>query len=453
MLGRVGQWLSNIAVALWGKFESKEEIKKFAYLAFIFCLIIGVYWTMRPIKDSVFMAVVGPKHLWLAKILSLCLISPLVVLYGKLIDMYPRHKVFYALMSIYGPLTILFALYFMHPTMGLVNKTPDFWRISGWAWYVFVESFGSLVIALFWAFTADTTSPESAKRGFPMIALAGQLGNVLGPFILSTKRLGLATSAPIVATCGLIILFSGVVFWYFMRVTPASQLIGYRGEAVASKKTESEPGFLEGLRLLLTESYLFGIFLIIGLYELVVTVIDNHFKLSVAMHYAGEGASAGFLSDYAVMVGVVAFLSILFGINNITRYLGMFASLTLLPILMTVFIFMIYLNPTSAILPFWIMVFSKAINYALNQPTLKQLYIPTSHDAKYKSQAWIEMFGSRGSKAAASFYNGLKTVWNLDTFMTVTLFATFGVVGLWLAVVTRVSRSYGRAIAKNEVVC
>ena len=49
---------------------------------------------------------------------------------------------------------------------------------------------------------------------------------------------------------------------------------------------------------------------------------------------------------------------------------------------------------------FWIMVVAKAINYALNGPALKTLYVPTSHDVKYKSQAWIETFGSRGSKAA-----------------------------------------------------
>jgi len=453
MLGRVGSWLSNVAVALWGKFDSKAEVKKFAYLALIFGLIIGVYWTLRPIKDSVFMAVVGPQYLWLAKIVSLCVISPLVILYGKLIDTYPRHKVFYALAAIYGPAALVFAFFFMHPSLGLMNKSPDFWRLSGWAWYVFVESFGSLVIALFWAFTADTTSPDSAKRGFPIIAMAGQLGNMMGPFFLNTKRLGLMTSAPIIAICGVLVMLVGFVFWYFMRVTPADQLVGYRGEGTVEKKSKSEPGFLEGLRLLLTESYLLGIFLIIGFYELIVTVIDNHFKLSVAACCVGEGASSAFLSDYATLVGVVAFLSILFGINNITRYLGMFASLVMLPFLMGGFVFLIYLYPTSAMLPFWIMVFAKAINYALNQPTLKQLYIPTSHDAKYKSQAWLEMFGSRGSKAAASFYNGLKGIWGLNMFMAVTLFASLGVIGLWLAVVTHVSKLYGKAIAKNEVVC
>ena len=56
---------------------------------------------------------------------------------------------------------------------------------------------------------------------------------------------------------------------------------------------------------------------------------------------------------------------------------------------------------------FWLMVASKAINYALNSPSMKQLYIPTSKDVRYKSQAWIESFGSRGSKAVGSGINDL----------------------------------------------
>jgi len=46
--------LKRIATALWGNFESPQEVKKFAFLASIFGLVIGVYWTLRPIKDSAF---------------------------------------------------------------------------------------------------------------------------------------------------------------------------------------------------------------------------------------------------------------------------------------------------------------------------------------------------------------------------------------------------------------
>jgi len=51
------------------------------------------------------------------------------------------------------------------------------------------------------------------------------------------------------------------------------------------------------------------------------------------------------------------------------------------------------------------MVASKAINYSLSGPTLKQLYIPTTPDVRFKAQAWIETFGSRSSKEVGSLFN------------------------------------------------
>ena len=97
--------LKRIATALWGKFESKEELRKFLLMAATFGLIIGIYWALRPIKDSIFDAIVGGKYIWLAKILSVFIIAPLVIVYSKLIDLFPRQKVFYGLLSIYTVLT------------------------------------------------------------------------------------------------------------------------------------------------------------------------------------------------------------------------------------------------------------------------------------------------------------------------------------------------------------
>ena len=55
-------------------------------------------------------------------------------------------------------------------------------RALGYLFYLFAESFGSLVIALFWAFAADTTGPVPAKKGFPLVYAIGQLGGVVLPY-------------------------------------------------------------------------------------------------------------------------------------------------------------------------------------------------------------------------------------------------------------------------------
>ncbi len=453
--------LKRLATVLWGKFESREELKKFGFLATIFGLIIGTYWTLRPMKDSIFHAIVHIDYLWMAKILSLVIIVPLVIVYSKLIDKYPRHKVFYLLIGIYGIVAILFFLAFSNPDIGLANTVKSPTRIIGWLWYVYVESFGSLIVALFWAFTTDTTASESAKRGFPLIALFGQMGNIIGPFFFNAERLGFSNSVPIVAICAGFMFATGLLFWIFMRATPKSQLAGFAAKEAVVEKKKEEPGFFEGLKLLFTQGYLFGIFLIISIYEIIITIVDYHFKSTVMATFPGEAEAASYLAQYGWTTGIVATLCVLFGINSIQRILGMRISLLLLPVLVTVAVVVIKLNPTVLNVAFWIMVFAKAVNYALNQPTLKQLYIPTSKDTKYKAQAWIEMFGSRGSKAAGSLVNSFRPsfvarfgmVDGIAQFFTLFSFLSFGFIGVWLFVALFVAKTYDKAIKEKRVVC
>src|SRR5581483_3821135 len=161
--------LKRLASTLWGNFESKEELKKFGLLALIFCGIIAIYWALRPMKDSIFNALIGMEWQPYAKGLSLVIMFPLVILYSKLVDMFPRHRVFYFLTGLYGVIAVIMYFCFSDPTIGLANTLKSPMRIIGWVWYVWVESFGSLMVALFWAIVTDITSPESAKRGFPLV--------------------------------------------------------------------------------------------------------------------------------------------------------------------------------------------------------------------------------------------------------------------------------------------
>jgi AAA family ATP:ADP antiporter len=451
--------LKRLSATLWGNFQSKEEVQKFGLLGLIFGLIIGTYWAIRPIKDGIFAAIVGVTYQPRAKFLSLAIIVPLVILYGKLVDRYPRQKVFYFLTFAYGVMALFFAYFLSHPVYGLPNRVEDPSRIIGWLWYVYVESFGSLIVALFWAISTDITQEDAAKRGFPLVAMLGQLGNIFGPLFLNAKRWSFATSAPIVGIAGFLIFFTGFLMWVFMRVTPASQLVGYQGEESKAEK-EEEPGFLEGLKLLVSQPYLFSIFLIITTYEVIVTVFDFYLKTTSKFEYPLEVDHSAYLTEYAVWTGIVAFACVLLGVNNIQRYLGIKASLILTPILVAGAVVGLKLFPTLTVV-FWIMVIAKAINYALNQPTMKQLYIPTSKDARYKSQAWIEMFGSRGSKAGGSAINdsfkGFISQYGkqagIASFLTMSSGISFGLIIVWLFAVMYVSKTYNKAIAEKRVVC
>lgn len=454
--------LTGILRAWFGHFD-KEELKKFLILGVTFFFVIGVYWTMRPMKDSIFMSMVGKHNIPWAKLVSLCVLFPLVIIYSKLVDKFPRHRMLYVMAFIYAVATILFGFMLMNPTFGLPNKVVDGGRILGWAWYVFVESYGSLMVALFWAFATDITSPESAKRGFSLVYMIGQLGAIMGPLLL-TPLAGpnyWGSSAPVVMVVGSLIFIVIIMVWYFMHVTPKSQMVGFSGgeKKAESKHGEAEPGFLEGLRLLVSNTYLLGIFAVITIYEVIVTIIDFRFKYLVGDAMVDDSARTLYLGDYAVWVNVVSFACLALGVSNIQRRLGLKFTLALMPFIIGAAIATFYMSPIVSVV-FWIMVGAKAFNYALNGPAMKQLYVPTSQEVKYKSQAWIETFGSRSSKAAGSGINLLQTPFvnmfgasGISIHIAVCTYLSFGLLAAWFFVALYLGKTYDKAIKEHKVVC
>ncbi len=452
--------IARLAKEWFGDFTA-EELKKFIKLGVIFAFVIGVYWTLRPLKDSIFGTMVNAENQPWAKWVSMFVLFPLVAIYGKFVDTVARHRLFYVIGGIYAVGTFIIGALFMHPTIGLANQVPDASRILAWVWYVFVESYGSIVVALFWAFAADTTSAESAKRGFPLVVMFGQLGAIFGPLFftpLGKKYFG--TSAWTVVICGVLILIMMLSMYFFMATTPKSQLTGYQAAEKKSGHEESEPGFLEGLKLMLREKYLLGIFAVISIYEIIVTIIDFNFKLLVYKGYATEAERTAYLGDYAVWVNLISFLCLLFGVSNIQRRLGIKVSLALMPLVVLAMVVSFAANPAVGTL-FWIMVVAKAVNYALNGPALKQLYVPTTREVKYKSQAWIETFGSRSSKATGSGFNMLKKPfearWGAEEgftfFIAIGSYMSFGLIAAWLITALYLGKRYEKAVERNEVVC
>lgn len=434
----------------FGHFE-KEEFKKFLKMGAIFALIIGVYWTLRPLKDSIFIQLVGSLQLPLAKTVSVCALLPLVMFYTKLLEKTSREKMLILLPTFYSVALLCFSLIMLN----CQGASGSVWtKTLGYSWYLFVESFGSLVIALFWAFAADTTLPSSAKRGFPLVVAIGQIGGILLPYGIGglPHRLHCTTdSLSILVLSGLTGLIIPLIR-YFLHSTPSSLLTSFQNSP--TEKTES--GFLEGLRLLLKNRYLLGIFGVNFIYEVIVTIFDFNFKQMASMQYSGVVLSH-YLSIYASSVNTVSLLCLLLGISNITRFLGVSAALVAMPIIFGGAV-LGFLNLNSLSFLFALMVGSKAINYALNGPALKQLYIPTTPDVKFKAQAWIETFGSRTSKQAGSMFNmtlaPLQTAFGAVAgrahYLLLSGILCAPLLALWIGIALFLGKSFKKALAINK---
>ncbi len=450
----------------FGNFE-KEEFKKFLRMGVIFALIIGVYWTLRPLKDAVFIQLVGSLQLPFAKTVSVLALLPLVMFYTKLLEKTSRERMLIILPSFYGISILCFSLLMLitqATNEEIANRSflaLTGTKILGYSWYLFVESFGSLVVALFWAFAADTTEPVHAKRGFPLVVAIGQLGGIIFPYGIGglPHRLGCSTDALSIMCLGLLTLLIIPFVRYFLRATPSKLLASFHGKNEQAIETKQEPGFLEGLKLLLKNRYLLGIFAANFIYEVVVTIFDFNFKIAASSQYSGVALS-NYLSIYGSSVNVVSLLCLLLGISNVTRFLGVGTALAAMPIIVGCAL-LGFLSLNSLTFLFVLMVGSKAINYALNGPALKQLYIPTTPDVKFKAQAWIETFGSRSSKQAGSMFNmslaplqsAFGTLAGKAHYLMLSGVLCFPLLAIWLWVAIFLGRSFKRAIRENTVIC
>ncbi len=463
---RVLQFFQWICRFNFGDFE-KEEFKKFLRMGLIFALIIGVYWTLRPLKDAVFIQLVDRLHLPYAKTVSVLALLPLVMFYTRLLERTSRERMLVILPAFYGIAVLCFSALMavaQAPAEQIAARSSMLWIATkglGYLWYLFVESFGSLVVALFWAFAADSTEPISAKRGFPMVVAIGQMGGILFPYSIGglPHRLGLKTDMLSMAILGGLILLIIPLVHYFLRATPSHLLTSFQGKNEKKEEAKQEPGFLEGLKLMLKHRYLMGIFAANFIYEVVVTIFDFNFKVAAGGQYTGVALS-NYLSIYGSSVNVVSLSCLLLGISNVTRYLGVGVALAAMPILVGCALFG-FLTLDSLTFLFVLMVGSKAINYALNGPALKQLYIPTTPDVRFKAQAWIETFGSRASKEAGSLFNMLLAplqsafgaVVGRSHYLLLSGALGFPLLGLWLITALFLGKTFRRAIQDKQVIC
>lgn len=450
----------------FGEFDIKE-FKKFLKMGVMFALIIGVYWTLKPLRDGLFMQLVGSLELPLVKIISVPALIPLVMLYSKVLEHVSREKMLIVLPAVFGGTILVFGImmFFVQGPQEVLearsNLAQNGTKFLGYLWYIIVECFGSLMLALFWSFASDTTKDSSAAKGFPVIAAVGQIGGILCPYLIGCLpyRLKHSTDSLSLIILSVLVIFLIPLAQNFLDETPENLLEGYAEKKGKKTEEKKEPGMLEGLKLLLKHRYLLAIFAIAFIYEVFSTIFDYNFKVAASSQYDGT-ALTNYLNIYASSVNLVAFIMLMLGISNITRLLGIGIALMVLPLVVALAIFGFAGINTLSLL-FAIMVGTKGMNYSLNMPATKQLYIPTSKDARYKAQAWIESFGSRASQQAGNGYNTLlkpmQSSFGESTGRSYFLYMSIAIgiplVLIWLKSAGYLGKNYKKALKAKEKIC
>jgi ATP:ADP antiporter, AAA family len=448
MMFSILRFFRNLYANLYGNHISPGEMVRTLCLATTLFFMIGGYWLLRSLKDPILTSLCGVTVIPKAKMLSVFVVFGVVSIYNKLLDTdMPRHQLFYLFGSFYFVLFTTIAVLLKHPTIGLENAQADPSRVLGWISYCSIESFGSVMVSLFWSFCNSNFNLETAKASYGIMVAFAQIGSIIGPTFVSqyTSTIGVANTYLVGAVA--MLLLQCTMFLY-IRIYGVQDRNGIPSDAKSSKKPKA--GVWEGLHLFVKHNYIKGIFAISCLFMVEVTIIDYTMKVLARDYFAGlhpcetgmtcydyESGEHGMSTDateaFTMFMGLfgqatnsLSLMLSLFGTSAVIRYLGLRLTLLLFPTLCLAVIIFVRIYPTLYVV-FAAMMMLKACSYALNNPTKEILYQPTNPAVRYKAKSWIDIFGARGSKALGS------VITNAFSDSATTLVANGSLVGMAVA--------------------
>ncbi|OQR88799.1 hypothetical protein THRCLA_22792 [Thraustotheca clavata] len=314
----------------------------------------------------------------MAKMISLLVVLGMVFLYNQLVDLVERHKLFYICGVFYGCVFAVIAGALTLPEIGLANEVASPHRYLGWLSYFAIESYGSITVSLFWSFVNSTFNYTQAKSTYGLIIAGAQIGSILGPFLVSNVSAigGVPT-----------LYFIGALSPICMAVMIACYVRQFPVTNHSAEKTPKKAGLLEGIVLLIRYPYIAGVFAISSLFEIIVTILDYEMKVLGKQAYPSPNEFAKFTGEFGMAVNSISFITSLLGTSFI----------------------LLYCFPTLWVV-FGMMIFLKAMTYAINNPAKEMLYSVTNTAVKFKSKSWIDIFGGRMAKATgSSITNALKS--------------------------------------------
>lgn len=420
--------LGRLYTRLYGDQLPLSEMLRTLTLAMTLFFMIGGYWLLRSLKDPILTALCGVAVIPKAKMLSVGVVLLVVSIYNRLLDSnLPKHKLFYVFGMFYFALFGIISLLLQDPTLGLPNQRQSPTRILGWISYCGIESFGSVMVSLFWSFANSNISLETAKASYGVMVATAQVGSILGPTLVNRYAhiWGVPRCYQLGALC--MLLLQGCMYIY-VRVygTRDAPLSTDEAATMGPPPKKKKTNITEGLVLFWQHHYVKGIFAISCLFMVEVTIVDFTMKVLARDYFASlhpclsqmscwdsstehqHGMSQDATAAFTTFMGLfgqatntLSFLLSLLGTSAVIRYLGLRLSLLLFPTLCLAVIVTVRLRPTLYVV-FAAMMALKACSYALNNPTKEILYQPTSPAVKYKAKSWIDIFGARGSKALGS---------------------------------------------------
>jgi len=450
---------------LWTIKEKYRE--KVFFLSLTFLLMTACFVIWHPLKQAIFSKMVGASFVPEAKLYSILILIPLLLLYSKLVDWLRRHQLLYVYMMFHGLGGIVFYFLLSHPVYGIANTqaSPD--RFVGWAFYFFMESFDALFASSFWSFADSVNNPKDAKNYYGFFVSGSKLGGFVMAAILylvltySSVQDHMAILPVSLLLGSFLLLAAACAVYLLIKRVPENFLHGYeqvyqlektRPEEEAKKTfATSAKGSLNGLILMIRNPYVLGIFALVMCAEVIIVIFDWRVMMFADASNPGVGQLTAFYAFYYMVMNFIGLIISAFGTTPILRVLGIQVSLFAFPVICLLLMIASFFFPSAATF-FWVLVALKAFNFAFNHPTREALYIPTTKEIKFKAKTWTDAFGARLARSTGSIFNlSIKSA-SASFAIFSSLILCISVTGFWIIVTYFLGRTLQSAIDENRVI-
>jgi ATP:ADP antiporter, AAA family len=438
---------------------------KVLLLTVAFFFIIGAYTLAKELKDIVFITVVGRDKIWLAKIISIFMLVPAILVYSKLVDKLRRYHLLSFYCLVYGLLGLVFTYLLSHPVIGFANTNTSPYRIFGWIFYFFIEGYSPFVVSVFWAFSNSISDPDGAKKSYGLMVSGSKLGGMLAAacawYLLRMNESGYLLLGHtlkhqiLLAVSSVMLLCVPIILFLLIRAVPGRYLHGYEAvykvEKHRSEKGKAETGILSGLIMLLRYPYTMGIFCIALFYEVIQAVLSYQ-RLGIAQENASSASDvSAYLFSLSFFTHFAGFLISLLGTRALLSKFGERNCLLMVPFFTT--LLFIFFRINSTLFAFHVLfVMFRSIHYAFSSPLRESLYIPTVKEIKFKSKSWIDSFGTKFARGIGSAFNGATSGLSMAMFLMAESIFFSGIICCWFVVAYLLGRRFEKAIARNEAI-
>lgn len=268
----------------------------------------------------------------------------------------------------------------------------------GVIFFIWGSLFGTVLVANFWAFAADTFNLKSGQRLFPVILMAANLGALLGASAASAI---VRTVSPI----GLVLLAAVTLAATLPFVAPSRRAVPEGSRAEAREREPHADGLqrlIGGFAVVFADRYLRALALFVVVLNVVNTTGEFIIADVVEKWATEEVASspmpldkgtliAEFYGNYQFWFTLVGLLIQALLVSRIFRIMGVRGALLIGPIVAA------FAYGAVAFLPIFALIrvakiIENAIDYSLVQTTRHALYLPTSRSAKYEGKMTIDAF-------------------------------------------------------------